>query len=92
MIGQAIIDNAVLKGTTTGRAKAKYNIRNAMIVPAITRWPNKPDVAGKFVLTGFVVYSDGTNEIHSTRTSLIVNVDIVSGTVETMNSIYTIVE
>jgi hypothetical protein len=78
------------------RKKAQYKMRDPQIVPAITLWPQRPDLQGKFVAKGLVAFRQDDGEELAfpegrTRTSLLVEINIVEGYIETLNSIYWIV-
>lgn len=76
---------------------AKYNasLRNVSIVPARSIWPERTDLEGRFVATGQLVREDDDRakfgKGSELRTSLLVHVDIKAGTIETLNTVYTIV-
>lgn len=71
--------------------KPVYEMRDVQVIPAESIWDKHERVKGKFVIKGYVVYPDGTNQIHKTRTALIVKADIEAGTFETLNSVYKVV-
>lgn len=84
----------VIHGTTTGRIKRTVFIRNARIVPAETIWPGrcKPD---DMVLLGELASEHpklGRYNGTPIRTSLIVEQRLSLRQVETVNTIYEVVE
>lgn len=76
-------------------AKHNASLRNVSLVPAVNIWPGKSGLEGKFVATGQLVQEDAGRaqfkEGDDVRTSLLVKVDIAAGTIETLNTVYTIV-
>lgn len=72
------------------RKKAEYKMFNPEIIPA-SDLLDIPEHKGKFVAMGFVVNRDGEQQEFKTRTSLLVQVNIEEGYVETLNSIYWII-
>ena len=75
---------------------SNYNavLANAIIVPATEVWPNMDDLSGKFVLKGTIVLEHKDRNLFrygdDIRTSLIQNIDVYTGIVETMNTRYLI--
>ena len=65
-------------------SKPVYHLDSATIVPAETRWPHRDECKGKFILANG--YGQASRNIDFS--SLIVNHDIGTGTVETKNSTY----
>jgi hypothetical protein len=73
------------------RMKVEYKMVNPSIIPCMTLRPDCIQYAGKFVAEGFVLDYEGNRPDFKTRTSLLVEVNIEKGYVETLNSIYWIV-
>lgn len=73
------------------RKKAEYKMVNPEIIPCTTLRPDRQEYAGKFVAEGFVINRDGVRQEFKTRTSMLVEVNIAEGYIETLNSIYRIV-
>ena len=73
------------------RKKAEYKMRVLQIIPCMSVRPDCPQYAGKFVAEGFVLDYEGEQNPFKTRTSLLVEVNIEKGYIETLNSIYWIV-
>lgn len=68
-------------------------IFNVSIVPAQEVFPGNPTLKGKFIARGICGQDDRwgfTGE--EVRTSPIVNIDIKAGTIETLNTIYKIID
>lgn len=76
------------------KTKPVYHIRDLQLVPALSIWPDRvASCEGKFVATGIAMTGpiEDLQPGGMTRTSLLVNVNIEEGYVETLNSIYRIV-
>lgn len=74
------------------RAKPVYQICEVEMVPAETFWPGHEQAVGRNVAVGIMVLANGTILGGDTRTSPIIAGSIEEGQVETLNSIYKIVE
>lgn len=68
------------------RAKLVYYMVNPAVWEAKVIWPNRDDTDGVQVLICDVLRDDGSTYV--CRTSKLVNVNVVTGTYETLNSIY----
>ncbi len=68
------------------RAKLVYYMVNPAIWEAKDIWPHRDDTDGVRVLVCDVLRDDGST--YPCRTSTLVNVNVVTGTYETLNSIY----
>lgn len=74
------------------RAKPVYQICDVELVSAETFWPGHEQAIGRNVAVGIMVLAKGTLLGGDTRTSPIIAGSIEEGQVETLNSIYQIVE
>lgn len=68
------------------RTKSIYYMCSPEVVPASVLWPHRTDTDGVEVLVCQVLRDDGTT--YECRTSKLVNVNLITGTYETLNSIY----
>lgn len=71
--------------TKSNRPKHVYKMINPVIWEAKDLWPNRTDTDGIQVLVCDMYVGDETVR---TRTSTLVNVNLETGTYETLNSIY----
>lgn len=68
--------------------KPQYAMFRTRFVAAEQIWPRSEKNRGKFVAVGYCILGDGSIREVSTRTSIVVHVDIELGYFETLNSHY----
>lgn len=68
--------------------KPQYAMFRTRFIAADQFWKTNERTKGKYVAVGYCINQDGHINPNSTRTSLIVDMDIELGYFETMNSIY----
>lgn len=73
------------------RPKPRYKMADPMIISCLKLWPHIAEGKGKFVAVGNCMFPDGEPMPNTTRTSVIINVNLEEGYIETLNSIYEIV-
>lgn len=71
--------------------KPERKITEVMIVPAEVIFRGSPTCVGRFVALGKTVEDDRFGHGNDLRTSLIENIDIKRGIIETINTLYKIV-
>lgn len=76
--------------------KRVVQCRDARIVPAVTIWPDHPNLGDCVLLANLAsehpVLGEPTTDRNSIRTSLIVRQDLTNRRIETLNTIYEVIE